>query len=91
VRGLGRRAPTGVFFAEQSVPSLCAAVDTFEASAAAFMAAACRENALRFSVQRFRDEMAAFVAARWSEFARASAPPRPARAAGDPAVNRRPS
>ena len=62
VRGLGIAAdgerPTGLFFAEQTVASLAEAVERFEANAAAFSPAACRANALRFSAERFRLELA---------------------------------
>lgn len=49
-------APTGLFFQEQTVPSVCKAVETFEANESLFSPAACRENALRFSPERFREE-----------------------------------
>jgi glycosyltransferase involved in cell wall biosynthesis len=69
IRGLDDAAPTGVFFAEQTPESLAAAVLTFETHAARITANACRENALRFSAERFRREMGAFVAARRDDFA----------------------
>jgi glycosyltransferase involved in cell wall biosynthesis len=50
---------TGVFFAEQTVDSLNAAVARFEAST--IRPEACRRNAERFSRPRFRDEMRAFI------------------------------
>jgi glycosyltransferase involved in cell wall biosynthesis len=70
VRGLGRCDPTGVFFGDQSVAALCAAVRTFEQSASAFTPAACRANAECFSAAHFRTAFASFVAERWREFAR---------------------
>ncbi|WP_414041114.1 glycosyltransferase family 4 protein [Acidithiobacillus sp. M4-SHS-6] len=54
-------APTGVFFYEQSVPALSAAVARFEEAGAAITPQACRENALRFAPERFRAEFTAFV------------------------------
>ena len=48
VRPLGCDAPTGVFFNEQSVSSLCAAIDEFEANCHLFTAYFCRTNAERF-------------------------------------------
>jgi hypothetical protein len=45
---------TGVFFGEQSVASIQAAVAEFEQLSPAISPAACRENALRFSGERFR-------------------------------------
>ena len=61
-------APTGVFFPEQSVDAIVAAVRRFEAEGAAITPEACRENALRFSPERFRSEFAAFVEERWVRF-----------------------
>ena len=49
----GDSAPTGLFFQEQSVASICKAVAAFEASASAFSAAACRQHAERFSIAAF--------------------------------------
>lgn len=91
VRGLDERAPTGVFFAEQSVDALCAAVLRFERSEADLTSAACRANAERFSVQRFRADFAALAAARWSEFARAEPALAAARAAPESAPRRQPA
>ncbi|MBE6102709.1 MAG: glycosyltransferase family 4 protein [Selenomonas ruminantium] len=57
IRGLGRsESPTGLFFKEQTVPSVCRAVAEFEENMSLFTPAACRENALRFSPERFREE-----------------------------------
>jgi glycosyltransferase involved in cell wall biosynthesis len=68
VRGLGSSAqPTGLFFSEQSCAAIIDAVERFEAQRRAFSAAACRANAERFSVQRFGDELRAFVEAAWSD------------------------
>ena len=60
--------PTGVFFAEQSVAALCGAVREFEQRADEFTPGACRRNAERFSIERFRSEFAAYVEKRWVEF-----------------------
>lgn len=68
IRGLDSNSPTGVFFANQEVPSLLAAVDTFERRVDAFSPEACRENAVRFSTSRFRDELASYVARSVEEF-----------------------
>lgn len=57
IRGLGRdELPTGLFFKEQTVPSVCRAVAEFEENMSLFAPTACRENALRFSPERFRGE-----------------------------------
>jgi glycosyltransferase involved in cell wall biosynthesis len=57
LRGPSHAVPTGLFFAEQSVPSIVAAVERFEALSPAISAADCRANARRFSRERFRDAM----------------------------------
>jgi glycosyltransferase involved in cell wall biosynthesis len=54
-------APTGVFFAEQSVESVVQAVERFEREGQEISADACRENALRFGPERFRREFADIV------------------------------
>ncbi|PEH82914.1 glycosyltransferase family 4 protein [Burkholderia gladioli] len=46
--------PTGLFFEEQSVPAIVAAVDAFEADPARFRPEVCRANAERFATQHFR-------------------------------------
>ncbi|MBN3723868.1 glycosyltransferase family 4 protein [Burkholderia sp. Ac-20379] len=47
-------APTGLFFDEQKVPAIVAAVDAFEADPARFRPEACRANAERFATSHFR-------------------------------------
>jgi glycosyltransferase involved in cell wall biosynthesis len=54
-------APTGVFFNEQAVPSLIAAVDRFEREAHRMTVEACRANALRFTAERFRRDFRKYV------------------------------
>ena len=59
IRGLDHETPTGVFFPEQTIPSVIQAVRAFEANADRFDPHNIRTNALRFSTekfhQRFRD------------------------------------
>jgi glycosyltransferase involved in cell wall biosynthesis len=69
VRGLEDNAPTGLFYTEQSAEAITAAVRRFEAVAPRVTAQACRDNAMRFSAQRFREEFGTFVSARLDEFA----------------------
>jgi len=57
----GRREPTGVFFAEQSVESLLDAMTRFESHAHEFAAAPTRRQALRFNATRFREELFGYV------------------------------
>lgn len=68
VRPLGVDAPTGLFFDIQTVPSLCAAVKSFEENQQMFIPADCRLNAEKFSTQRFEREFCEFVDAKWAEF-----------------------
>lgn len=52
---------TGVFFGSQTPDAVTGAVREFEAGAGRFTAAACRANAERFSVVRFREEFREWV------------------------------
>jgi glycosyltransferase involved in cell wall biosynthesis len=62
LRGPPDPTPTGLFFAEQSAPSIVAAVERFEALSPTIAAADCQANARRFSRERFRDAMRRVVA-----------------------------
>jgi len=53
---------TGLFFSQQTVDSLCDAVQRFEAME--FSKNACRRNAARFSTERFGDEILRFISER---------------------------
>jgi hypothetical protein len=55
-----------LFFHEQSVEALMAAIKQFEAQS--FDPATSRANAERFSSDRFRRELGQFVAEKWREF-----------------------
>jgi glycosyltransferase involved in cell wall biosynthesis len=59
-------AKTGLLFREQSVEALVETVEQFERMS--FDPAAARENALRFSRERFRQELKMFVEQKWWEF-----------------------
>ncbi|WP_238558426.1 glycosyltransferase, partial [Pseudomonas syringae] len=61
VRGLDHPQPTGVFYGQQTVASLIAAIGEFEAAQSRISPEACRANAERFSVARFEQEIKAFV------------------------------
>lgn len=67
VRGLDHANPTGVFYSEQTPTSLMAAIRQFEREAHRITPRACRENAERFSIERFKQEIRAFVEARIAE------------------------
>jgi hypothetical protein len=68
IRGQADDRPTGVFFAEQTPASIQAAVSMFEWMQDRITPEQCRENALRFSTQRFRQEYVDYVMAAWKEF-----------------------
>jgi len=55
-------APTGVLFAEQSVPAIVDAVERFEALSPAIAAEDCSANARRFGREAFREAMRRVVA-----------------------------
>jgi glycosyltransferase involved in cell wall biosynthesis len=62
IRGLESERPTGIFFKEQTCASLHAAIELFEKEAARISPEDCRDNVLRFSPERFREEFTTFVA-----------------------------
>ncbi len=61
-----RPGETGLFFREQSVEALIETVQQFESCS--FDPVAARTNAERFSADRFKRELGAFVARKWREF-----------------------
>jgi glycosyltransferase involved in cell wall biosynthesis len=64
VCGLDHPQPTGVFFHEQTLSAVVAAVGEFEVSQSRITAQACRANAERFSCERFEQEIKNFVESR---------------------------
>jgi len=68
IRGQADYRPTGVFFAEQTPSSIQAAVSIFEGMQDRITPEQCRENAMRFSTQRFQREYFDFVMAAWADF-----------------------
>ena len=61
-------APTAVFFREQTVEALTAAIRAFEAAADRFDPEALRARALEFDRPVFKRRLAEYVDARWREF-----------------------
>jgi glycosyltransferase involved in cell wall biosynthesis len=55
--------PTGIWFEEQSVACLCAALERFESAVGEFAPVAARRQALRFNQQRFAEELLGYLAA----------------------------
>jgi glycosyltransferase involved in cell wall biosynthesis len=69
IRGQNHQSPTGVFFYEQTSESLIDAVALFEQNFISKISPqACRENANRFSQDRFRRQLTAFVNHEWNLF-----------------------
>ena len=67
ILGLDSENPTGVFFGEQTISSIQKAVGVFEREISNISPDACRKNAMRFSVERFRQEFSDFVHAKWQK------------------------
>ena len=72
VFGLEYDRPTGLFFAEQSVDSICGAVLEFEKNADRILPINCCESAMRFSTERFQDELLNSVRQAWRHHERIS-------------------
>ncbi len=71
---------TGIFFKQQTVTSLCDAVQRFETKTASFDPVEIRAHAERFGVDRFRGEFSQLVERQWQKFrggARTRRKPRP--------------
>ena len=68
VRDIEQSNPTGIFFGEQSIDSVQNAVHRFEKAYQAFSPQACRDNAIRFSIDRFREDYSTQVERAWEEF-----------------------
>jgi len=59
---------TGVFFYNQTAKAIIAAIEEFEALTEKISPADCRENAMRFSPQRFCDEFKLYVEKAYQKF-----------------------
>ncbi|MGF1570358.1 MAG: glycosyltransferase [Nodosilinea sp.] len=68
VRDLTVDKPTGVLFSQQTISSLLAAIEKFEASAHLIRPENCRENALRFHPSLFCQSFKSLVANEWQAF-----------------------
>ncbi|ENT8517482.1 glycosyltransferase family 4 protein [Raoultella sp. FYR_9] len=68
VKPIGYEKPTGVFFKEQSIESVIAAVDEFESSIEIFTPENCRQRAMTFSTERFNTEIEKYVTSKWDLF-----------------------
>jgi glycosyltransferase involved in cell wall biosynthesis len=68
VIGLDRDRPTGVFFGSQTVESIRDAIFEFEDLSDRILPIDCRENAMRFSTERFQREFLFFVKQAWRNY-----------------------
>ncbi len=64
----GEEKPTGVFFREQTTRSLNEAIRTFEENGPSFIPDRIRDNAVRFSRDRFKEEINGYVSEKWRDF-----------------------
>ena len=61
IKGMDSIKPTGVFFKKQNSKSLAESVLIFEKNYSKFIPENCRDNAKRFSIERFKNEFKAFI------------------------------
>lgn len=57
--------PTGIFFDKQNVQSIVESINEFEKNQDHYIPENCRTNALRFSNERFRNELMSYVDDKW--------------------------
>lgn len=60
IQGLDTEKPSGIFFPEQTIPSLCEAIDRFE-NENRISIENCVENARQFAPERFREQLVSYV------------------------------
>ena len=87
VRGLDDPNPTGVFFARQEAAAIVDAVQRFERHSGSILPSSCRDNALRFSNERFRKEFRQLVESELRRSREAGGSPAEARTAGSKAAS----
>ena len=68
IQPLDRPRPTGVLFGEQTPAAVVAAISAFEREQHRIRPIDCRENALRFGVDRFHREFLDHVTGQWHGF-----------------------
>jgi glycosyltransferase involved in cell wall biosynthesis len=66
IRGQECTNPTGVFYYEHSPQAVIDAVKLFEEHKQSISLEDCRENALRFGPERFRNQFSEFINIKWS-------------------------
>lgn len=68
IRPYGMDNPTGVFFERQTVKHIVDAVDFLEKKYEHYSFVDCRNNALRFSIDRFKNEISNYVESKYDIF-----------------------
>ncbi|MFG1172063.1 glycosyltransferase family 4 protein [Erwiniaceae bacterium CAU 1747] len=68
IRPYGVEKPTGTFFEHQTIESVIGAVKQFDDICSAITPQNCRENAVRFSSERFKKEISDYVEEKWALF-----------------------
>ncbi|MCB1214731.1 MAG: glycosyltransferase family 4 protein [Deltaproteobacteria bacterium] len=68
IRPVTMAKATGLFFEEQTSGSLVEAINKFESGEFSFLPQDCRQNALRFGEERFRQEFYQYVMTKWNNF-----------------------
>lgn len=68
VRPYGVAQATGFFFDQQTISSLINVVNSFEENFHNINPSDCRNNALKFSAERFREEFNSYVSTKWLDF-----------------------
>lgn len=68
VRPFGENKPTGILFDKQDVTSLIGAIEKFNEVQDKINPQDCRDNALRFSAERFKNEMKEYVYSKAYDF-----------------------
>lgn len=68
IRPIGVKNPTGLFFEKQDVSSIIAAVTKFDNTMGSVDPVDCRNNAIKFSRERFQIEMKSYIENKWNDF-----------------------
>ncbi|WP_308563702.1 glycosyltransferase family 4 protein [uncultured Klebsiella sp.] len=68
VRPYGVNNPTGLFFYKQDVSSIIEAINKFELVKEDILPQDCRNNAEKFSSERFKKEISNYVESKWNSF-----------------------
>ncbi len=68
IRPIGVDMATGIFFHKQDVASIIEAVSSFNSVSEKLEPNNCRKNAVKFSRERFQNEMKIYVEKKWEVF-----------------------